>query len=62
VRDVLFACQGIPGKYTVYSEDQEQGGSPDPDLGGFTVVPEAQVPDVERTLVARLTELGWLFR
>jgi hypothetical protein len=58
VRDVLFACQGIPGKYTLYSEDQ--GGAAD--LGGFSVVPEAQVPDVERTLVARLTELGWLFR
>lgn len=30
--------------------------------GGFVVVPEADVPEVERALMARLTELGWLFR
>ncbi|KAJ9510229.1 hypothetical protein QJQ45_015708 [Haematococcus lacustris] len=92
VKDVLFACQGIAGKYTLYgpqgsssssssssqgpqgqaaraaagkagSEGEGQGqGQGEGGWEGFAVVPEAQLPEVERLLVARLAELGWLFR
>ena len=79
MRDVLYACQGISGKFTVYEESgsvvganfssavdaagkggaqQQQQQQP----AGFRVVREAAVPEAERTLVARLTEVGWLFR
>lgn len=35
----------------------------DPDsLSGFVVDPAAEVPDVERMVMGRLTELGWLFK
>jgi len=30
--------------------------------GGYTLAPEVEASHVEKTLVARLTELGWLFR
>uniref|UniRef100_A0ACD5Y1T9 Uncharacterized protein n=2 Tax=Avena sativa TaxID=4498 RepID=A0ACD5Y1T9_AVESA len=52
VRDVLYACQGIDGRYVRYDK-----GSDTYDL------PEAvRVPRSTRTLVRKLCEVGWLFR
>uniref|UniRef100_A0A7S3QYS6 Gamma-tubulin complex component n=1 Tax=Dunaliella tertiolecta TaxID=3047 RepID=A0A7S3QYS6_DUNTE len=75
VRDVLYACQGITGKFMEYQDDNvpahpsSSGSSPSlssPGLngcrGGYTVSQDVEVSEVEKMLVARLTELGWLFR
>lgn len=88
VRDVLYACQGIAGKFTEWhegpapptgslqkagawggggnapqpgGEEADPGGGPD--IGsGYGVIAGAGVTAVESQLLARLTELGWLFR
>ena len=31
-------------------------------LGGFDIAPEAGIPRVQRQLILRICELGWLFR
>ena len=52
VRDVLFACQGIDGKYIRYS------GA----IASYAVAADAPVTPGARHLARKLTELGWLFR
>ncbi|CAL5229384.1 g12698 [Coccomyxa viridis] len=56
VRDVLCACQGFDGHYVRYNP-RAVGG-----LGGFDIAPEAGIPRVQRQLMLRICELGWLFR
>ncbi|KAL6523202.1 Gamma-tubulin complex component 3 [Orobanche gracilis] len=52
VRDVLYACQGIDGKYVKFDEKADA-----------YVLPELiKVPKVTRIMVRQLCELGWLFR
>mmetsp|Transcript_8944 Transcript_8944/g.19114 ORF Transcript_8944/g.19114 Transcript_8944/m.19114 type:complete len:880 (+) Transcript_8944:124-2763(+) len=53
VKDVLYASQGINGKFTM-----SQGGGD----GSFSIAPQADIPGVDRMLITRLTELGYLFR
>ena len=48
--------QGFDGQYVRYSP-QAVGG-----LGGFEVAPKAGIPRVQRQLMLRICELGWLFR
>ncbi|XP_062199147.1 gamma-tubulin complex component 3-like [Phragmites australis] len=52
VRDVLYACQGIDGRYVRYDKAGDAYGLPD----------GVRVPRSTRTLVRKLCELGWLFR
>ncbi|XP_010534364.1 PREDICTED: gamma-tubulin complex component 3-like [Tarenaya hassleriana] len=52
VRDVLYACQGIDGKYVKFNSE----------LDGYTVLDSLRVPRATRVLVRKLCELGWLFR
>ncbi|XP_057872402.1 gamma-tubulin complex component 3 [Cryptomeria japonica] len=52
VKDVLYACQGIDGRYVKF----------DKDLDGFAVVESYRVPRGTRILVRRLCELGWLYK
>lgn len=52
VRDVLFVCQGIEGRYIKYDKVIE----------GYAVSDEFKVPRAIRTLVRRLCEVGWLFK
>eukprot|EP00884_Botryococcus_braunii_P022214 jgi/Botrbrau1/8677/Bobra.0087s0030.1 len=56
VRDVLYACQGLNGHYIKYRTTAEGG------LGGYEVDATAGIPLPQRQLLARLCELGWLFR
>lgn len=52
VRDVLYACQGIDGKYVKFDEKADA-----------YVIPEfIKVTRATRTMVQKLCELGWLFR
>ncbi|KAI3472133.1 hypothetical protein Pfo_029621 [Paulownia fortunei] len=52
VRDVLYACQGIDGKYVKFDEKADA-----------YVLPELiKVPRATRIMVRKLCELGWLFR
>ncbi|KAK6149238.1 hypothetical protein DH2020_016763 [Rehmannia glutinosa] len=52
VRDVLYACQGIDGKYVKFDEKADA-----------YVLPELiKVPRATRIMVRKLSELGWLFR
>ncbi|KAL0383780.1 UNVERIFIED_CONTAM: Gamma-tubulin complex component 3 [Sesamum calycinum] len=51
VRDVLYACQGIDGKYVKFDEKADA-----------YVLPELiKVPRATRIMVRKLCELGWLF-
>ncbi|CAL5081701.1 unnamed protein product [Urochloa decumbens] len=52
VRDVLYACQGIDGRYVRYDKASDAYDLPD----------GVRVPRSTRTLVRKLCELGWLFR
>ncbi|XP_062194021.1 gamma-tubulin complex component 3-like [Phragmites australis] len=52
VRDVLYACQGIDGRYVRYDKAGDAYDLPD----------GVRVPRSTRTLVRKLCELGWLFR
>ncbi|PWZ14280.1 Gamma-tubulin complex component 3 [Zea mays] len=52
VRDVLYACQGIDGRYVRYDKSVDSYDLPD----------GVRVPRSTRTLVRKLCELGWLFR
>ncbi|KAI3471419.1 hypothetical protein Pfo_030783 [Paulownia fortunei] len=52
VRDVMYACQGIDGKYVKFDEKADA-----------YVLPELiKVPRATRIMVRKLCELGWLFR
>ncbi|XP_042048394.1 gamma-tubulin complex component 3-like [Salvia splendens] len=52
VRDVLYVCQGIDGKYVKFDEKVDA-----------YVLPElVKVPRATRIMVQKLCELGWLFR
>ncbi|XP_016505980.2 gamma-tubulin complex component 3-like [Nicotiana tabacum] len=52
VRDVLYACQGIDGKYVKYDKNAD----------GYVLPDWMKVPRATRSVVRRLCELGWLFR
>lgn len=52
VRDVLYACQGIDGRYVRFDKGSDAYDLPD----------GVRVPRSTRTLVRKLCELGWLFR
>jgi gamma-tubulin complex component 3 len=52
VRNVLYACQGIDGRYVRYDKAGDAYDLPD----------GIRVPRSTRTLVRKLCELGWLFR
>ncbi|CAK9169950.1 unnamed protein product [Ilex paraguariensis] len=52
VRDVLYACQGIDGKYVKF----------DKNVDGYVLPDLVKIPRATRTLVRTLCELGWLFR
>ncbi|CAH2073828.1 unnamed protein product [Thlaspi arvense] len=52
VRDVLYACQGIDGKYVKFNSE----------IDGYAVLDYVKVPRATRIMVRMLSELGWLFR
>ncbi|KAI5063621.1 hypothetical protein GOP47_0022168 [Adiantum capillus-veneris] len=52
VRDVLYACQGIDGRYVKF----------DKELDGYAVDEAFRVPRATRMLVRRLCEVGWLYK
>ncbi|CAN4121418.1 unnamed protein product [Withania somnifera] len=52
VRDVLYACQGIDGKYVKYDKNED----------GYVLPDWMKVPRATRSVVRKLCELGWLFR
>lgn len=52
VRDVLYACQGIDGRYVKL----------DKELDGFAIDEAFKVPRATKMLVRRLCEVGWLYR
>ena len=56
VRDVLYVCQGIDGKYIRYSPTAAGG------LGGYALDPSTGLPAAQQQLLLQLCELGWLFR
>lgn len=56
VREVLCACQGFDGRHVRFNPAAMRGS------GGFDIAPEAGVPPVQRHLMLKLCELGWLFR
>lgn len=51
VRDVLYACQGIDGRYVKFNKEAD----------GFMVEESVKVPRATRTLIRRLCEVGWLY-
>lgn len=52
VRDVLYCCQGIDGKYAKF----------DATVDGYVLSDLVKVPRATRVMVRKLCELGWLFR
>ncbi|KAI4341281.1 hypothetical protein MLD38_026021 [Melastoma candidum] len=52
VRDVLYACQGIDGKFVKFGKFED----------GYVLSDVVRVPRSARVLVRKLCELGWLFR
>jgi gamma-tubulin complex component 3 len=52
VRDVIFVCQGINGRYIRF----------DAGADGYVIDGSVGVPRAPRALVQRLVEAGWLFR
>ncbi|KAG6640805.1 hypothetical protein I3843_09G029000 [Carya illinoinensis] len=52
VRDVLYACQGIDGKYVKFDKNAD----------GYVLPDSVKVPRATRVMVRKLCELGWLFR
>ncbi|KAK9917451.1 hypothetical protein WJX75_004487 [Coccomyxa subellipsoidea] len=56
VREVLCACQAFDGEHVRYKGAAMKG------LGGFEIAAAAGIPPVQRSLMLKLCELGWLFR
>ena len=56
VREVLCACQAFDGEHVRYKGAAKKG------LGGFEIAAAAGIPPVQRSLMLKLCELGWLFR
>ncbi|KAL0908363.1 hypothetical protein M5K25_022853 [Dendrobium thyrsiflorum] len=52
VRDVLYACQGIDGRYVRFDRSSD----------GYDLQESLKIPRPTRSIVRRLCELGWLFR
>ncbi|KAL4587567.1 hypothetical protein LXL04_000439 [Taraxacum kok-saghyz] len=52
VRDVLYACQGIDGKYVKFNET----------IDGYALLDSVRVPKPTRIMICKLCELGWLFK
>lgn len=52
IRDLIFNIQGVDGQYLRFDPLEER----------FTFGPTISVPVSTRTIVSKLTELGWLFR
>ncbi|KAL3534145.1 hypothetical protein ACH5RR_002606 [Cinchona calisaya] len=52
VRDVLYACQGIDGKYVKFDEKAD----------GYVLPEIVKVSRATHVMVRKLCELGWLFR
>ncbi|XP_031256517.1 gamma-tubulin complex component 3 [Pistacia vera] len=52
VRDVLYCCQGIDGRYVKF----------DASVDGYVLLHSVKVPRATRVMVRKLCELGWLFR
>lgn len=52
VRDVLYACQGIDGKYVKFDKNAD----------GYILSDLVKIPRATRIMVRKLSELGWLFR
>ncbi|XP_019165844.1 PREDICTED: gamma-tubulin complex component 3 isoform X2 [Ipomoea nil] len=52
VRDILYACQGIDGKYVKF----------DTNADGYVLPDLVKVPRTTRIMVRKLCELGWLFK
>ncbi|WOL06631.1 hypothetical protein Cni_G15365 [Canna indica] len=52
VRDILFVCQGIDGRYVRFDITSDCYGLPE----------SLKLPRSTRTMVRKLCELGWLFR
>ncbi|GAB4843768.1 Gamma-tubulin complex component 3 [Ancistrocladus abbreviatus] len=52
VRDVLYACHGIDGRYVKF----------DKNVDGYVLPDSIKVPRATRVMVRKLCELGWLFR
>lgn len=52
VRDVLYASQGIDGKYVKF----------DKSVDGYVLAESVRVPRATRIMVRKVCELGWLFR
>jgi hypothetical protein len=52
VRDVLYACQGINGKFTTFGDAEQR----------FVISAQADVPAADRQHMSALMELGFLFK
>ncbi|GJW01062.1 gamma-tubulin complex component 3 [Tanacetum coccineum] len=52
VRDVLYACQGIDGRYVLFDES----------VDGYILPDSIKVGKSVRVMVRKLCELGWLYR
>ncbi|CAG9335595.1 unnamed protein product [Blepharisma stoltei] len=52
LRDILFAIQGIEGKYITFSMLEDS----------YVIQPNIGVPDPIRKMVGELAELGWLYK
>ncbi|CAM6099365.1 unnamed protein product [Calypogeia fissa] len=52
VRDVVYACQGIDGRYVKFDKEAD----------GFVIEESLKVAKTTRVLIRRLCEVGWLFR
>lgn len=53
VREVLYACQAVNGKYIALPSDED---------GAVHISAALKVRRPERQLMMKLSELGWLFR
>ncbi|XP_031497208.1 gamma-tubulin complex component 3 isoform X2 [Nymphaea colorata] len=52
VKDVIYACQGIDGRYVKFDREAD----------AYALPPTVRVPRSTRIVVRKLCELGWLFR
>ncbi|KAH0907796.1 hypothetical protein HID58_039623, partial [Brassica napus] len=52
VRDVLYACQGIDGKFVKFNSE----------INGYAVVDYINTPRATKVMIRTLSELGWLFK
>ncbi|KAJ7547158.1 hypothetical protein O6H91_08G072500 [Diphasiastrum complanatum] len=52
VRDVVYACQGIDGRYIKF----------DKEIDGYKVNDNLKLPKATKVLIRRLCEVGWLYR